>query len=76
MLTLWSDRTECLWEESLPVEVKQLPDDLAALDRVLSGPRLLGPIVARWRREFRTASRSLKSSQLRSGGIKCESYFS
>ncbi len=52
MLTLWSDRTECLWEESLPVEVKQLPDDLAALDRVLSDPRLLGPIVARWRREF------------------------
>ena len=35
MLTLWSDRVECLWEESLPVEVKQLPDDLAALDRVV-----------------------------------------
>jgi hypothetical protein len=42
MLTLWSGRVECLWEESLPVEVKQLPEDLAALDRVLSDPRLLG----------------------------------
>src|SRR5450755_2960206 len=57
MLTLWSDRAECWWEESLPVEVKQLPDDLAALDGVLSDPRLLGPIVARWRREFRETGR-------------------
>ena len=29
MLTLWSDRAECLWDESLPIEVKELPDDLA-----------------------------------------------
>ena len=57
MLTLWSDRVECLWEESLPVEVKQLPDELAALDRVLSDPRLLGPIVERFRREFRETGR-------------------
>jgi hypothetical protein len=53
MLMLWSDRVECLWEELLLVEVKQLPDDLAALDRVLSDPRLLGPILERFRREFR-----------------------
>ena len=57
MLTLWSDRVECLWEESLPVEVKQLPEDLAALDRVLSDPRLLGPILERFRREFRETGR-------------------
>jgi transposase, IS5 family len=57
MLTLWSDRVECLWEESLPVEVKQLPADLAALDRVLSDPRLLGPILERFRREFRETGR-------------------
>ena len=31
MLTLWSDRVESLWEESLPVEVKQLPAALAAI---------------------------------------------
>lgn len=30
MLTLWSDRAECLWDESLPVEFKELPDELAA----------------------------------------------
>jgi IS5 family transposase len=57
MLTLWSGRVECLWEESLPVEVKQLPEDLAALDRVLSDPRLLGPILVRFRREFRETGR-------------------
>ena len=57
MLTLWSDRVQCLWEESLPVEVKQLPDDLAALDGVLSDPRLLGPILERFRREFRETGR-------------------
>jgi transposase, IS5 family len=51
MLTLWSDRAECLWDESLPVEVKELPDDLAALDGVLSDPELLMPVLERFRRE-------------------------
>jgi transposase, IS5 family len=31
--------------------VRELPADLAALDRVLADPRLLAPIVERWRRE-------------------------
>ena len=57
MLTLWCDRVESLWEESLPVEVKQLPADLAALDRVLSDPALLGPIIERFRREVRETGR-------------------
>jgi transposase, IS5 family len=57
MLTLWSDRVESLWEEALPIEVKQLPDDLAALDRVLSDPGLLGPILERFRRELRETGR-------------------
>ena len=35
MLTLWAPQAECLWDESLPVEVKELPADLAELDRVL-----------------------------------------
>ena len=51
MLTLWSDRAECLWEESLPIEVKELPGDLAALDAVLSDPELLMAILERFRRE-------------------------
>ena len=41
----------------LPVEVKELPEDLAALDRLLSDPALLWPIVERWRREFRRDGR-------------------
>jgi IS5 family transposase len=61
VLTLWSDRSECLWEESLPVEVKQLPDDLAALDGLLSDPALLGPIVERFRWEFRETGRFVLS---------------
>ena len=59
MLTLWSDRAECLWEESLPVEVKELPADLAALDRLLSDPELMGPIVERFRREVREEGRAV-----------------
>ena len=59
VLTLWSDRTECLWEESLPVEVKELPDDLAALDRVLSDPELLMPIVERFRVEVARDGRAV-----------------
>jgi hypothetical protein len=27
-----------LWDEALPVEVRELPDDLAALDRLLADP--------------------------------------
>ena len=59
MLTLWSDRAECLWEEALPVEVRELPEDLAALDRLLSDPALLGPIVERFRQEVLDAGRAV-----------------
>src|SRR5450631_372250 len=51
MLTLLAEQPECLWDEALPVEVKELPDDLAALDRLLSDPAMLGAIVERFRRE-------------------------
>ena len=51
MLTLLADQPECLWDESLPVEVKALPEDLAALDVMLADPELLWPIVERFRRE-------------------------
>ena len=33
MLTLLAPQPESLWDESLPLEVKELPEDLAALDR-------------------------------------------
>ena len=51
MLTLLAGQPESLWDEALPVEVRELPEDLAALDRLLADPGLLGPIVERFRRE-------------------------
>src|SRR5450755_3595651 len=42
---------ECLWDEALPIEVRELPDDLAAVDRLLSDPAMFGAIVERFRRE-------------------------
>ena len=57
MLTLWAPQAECLWDESLPVEVKELPEDLAALDVLLCDEELLWPLVERWRQEFRETGR-------------------
>ena len=57
MLTLVAEQPECLWDEALPVEVKELPEDLAALDVLLSDHELLWPIVERWRQEFRETGR-------------------
>jgi hypothetical protein len=41
-----------LWDDALAVEVRELPDDLAALDGLLADPGLLAPIVEHWRREI------------------------
>ena len=57
MLTLLAPQSDCLWDESLPVEVKELPQDLAALDGLLSDPELLWPLVERWRGEVRETGR-------------------
>ena len=57
MLTLLAPQAESLWDESLPLEVKELPEDLAALDVLLSDPELLWPLVERWQREFRETGR-------------------
>src|SRR3954452_9912059 len=59
MLTLLAPQPESLWDESLPVEVKQLPEDLAALDVLLCDPELLWPLVERWRREFEQTGRAV-----------------
>ena len=61
MLTLLAEQTECLWDDALPVEVKELPEDLAALDVLLADHELLWPIVERWRREFRETGRLVLS---------------
>ena len=42
MLTLWAGQAESLWDEALPVEVRELPDDLAALDRLLLRSGVVG----------------------------------
>jgi len=57
VLTLLAGQAECLWGEALPLEVKELPGDLAALDGLLSDPSLLAAIEALWRREFEQTGR-------------------
>ena len=51
MLTLWAGQPESLWDEALPIEVRELPGDLAELDRVLADPELMMVLLERWRRE-------------------------
>jgi IS5 family transposase len=51
VLTLLAEQPECLWDEALPIEVRELPADLAELDRLLADRAMLGPIVERFRRE-------------------------
>jgi hypothetical protein len=51
MLRLAAAQAETLWDEALPIEVRQLPDDLAALDELLCDPALLAPFVTHWQRE-------------------------
>ncbi len=63
MLTLLAAQAESLWDEALPLEVRELPQDLAALDRVLSDPRLLAGIVERFRGEVLATRRSLRDGR-------------
>jgi IS5 family transposase len=48
MLRLVGGQVESLFDDLLPVEVRELPEDLAALDRLLADPRLLAPIEQVW----------------------------
>ena len=59
MLRLVAGQTETLWDEALPIEVRELPEDLAALDGLLDDPALLGPIQAHWRREVVETGRAV-----------------
>lgn len=47
MLRVVGEQVESLWDEVLPAEVRELPEDLARLDGLLSDPALLAPIAAR-----------------------------
>ncbi|MCA1697365.1 MAG: transposase [Actinobacteria bacterium] len=57
MLRLSSGQVESLFDEALPVEVCELPEDLAALDALLSDPALLAPIERAWRAAARDHGR-------------------
>src|SRR5215203_4435916 len=51
MLRLAAAQAETLWDEALPIEVRELPEDLAGLDELLCDPALVAPFVAHWQRE-------------------------
>ena len=57
MLILRGGQVECLWDEVLPVGVRELPADLARLDRVLCDPVLLEPISVAWEQSARGRGR-------------------
>jgi len=57
MLQLQGPQAECLWDEVLPNEVRELPEDLAQIDELLSDSALLKPITELWRREDLEAGR-------------------
>ncbi|MDX6539497.1 MAG: hypothetical protein QOI71_1107 [Gaiellales bacterium] len=59
MLTLRAGQAETLWDEALPIEVRELPGDLARLDVLLGGEELFAPIVEHWRREVLETGRSV-----------------
>ena len=48
MLRLSGGQVESLFDLGLPVEVRVLPADLAALDRLLADPALLAPVERAW----------------------------
>jgi IS5 family transposase len=61
VLTLWAGQPESLWDETLPIEVRELPEDLAALDRALADPDLMMVLLERWRREVLETGRLVLS---------------
>jgi transposase, IS5 family len=51
VLRLVAAQAETLWDEALPIEVRELPEDLAALEGLLCDPALQVPFVEHWERE-------------------------
>lgn len=48
MLRLSEGQVQSLFDIALPIGVHELPQDLAALDALLSDPLLLEPIASAW----------------------------
>lgn len=61
MLTLRAPQAETLWDELLPIEAKELPDDLRKIDELLADPELLRPIAAHWEGEASETGRAVLS---------------
>jgi transposase, IS5 family len=57
VLVLSGGQVETLFDLGLPVEVAELPGDLAVLDRLLEAPGLLAPIETAWAVEARRHGR-------------------
>jgi IS5 family transposase len=57
MLRLSGGQVESLFDLVVPVEVRELPADLAALDVLLGDPVLLAPIEAAWEQAARSRGR-------------------
>jgi transposase, IS5 family len=57
MLRLAGAQVQSLFDEALPVEVRELPEDLARLDVLLADWRLLLPIERAWERSARERGR-------------------
>jgi IS5 family transposase len=57
MLRLSGGQVESLFDLGLPVEVRELPADLAALDGLLADPALLVPVEAAWDAAARACGR-------------------
>jgi transposase, IS5 family len=53
LLRLSGGQVESLFDLGLPVEVRELPADLAALDRLLADPALLAPVERAWEESAR-----------------------
>jgi len=51
MLRLAAGQVESLWDEVLPLGVRELPDDLARIDQLLGDPALLAPVTEHWQSE-------------------------
>jgi IS5 family transposase len=61
MLRLEGTQAECLFDQVLPREVRELPEDLARLDEILWDPELLRPVAEHWRREASERGRSART---------------
>lgn len=57
MLRLVGEQVESLFDEALPIGVRELPEDLARLDVLLSDAALLEPIAERWEASARGQGR-------------------